>query len=50
MIHFLRVGLVKDRVDILIDLCSGIPSFSNTFPSAYQAKVFQEFTITFQIL
>ena len=50
MIHFLKAGVLKDGIDILIDLWFGIPSFFNTFPSAYQAKVFQEFTITFQIL
>ena len=50
VIHFLEVDVVKDRIDILIDLWFGIPSFFNTFPSVYQAKVFQEFALTFQIL
>ena len=50
MIHFLKVDVVKDRIDILIDLWFGILSFFNTFPSVYQAKVFQEFIFTFQIL
>ena len=38
VILFLKVDVVKDRIDILIDLWFGIPSFFNTFPSAYQAK------------
>ena len=50
MIHSLKVDVVKDRIDILIDLWFGIPPFFNTLPSVYQAKVFQEFTFTFQIL
>ena len=50
VIPFLKVVVVKDRIDILIDLWFGIPLFFNTFPSIYQAKVFQEFTLTFQIL
>ena len=50
VIHFLEVDVVKDRIDILIDLWFGILSFFNTFPSVYQAKVFQELTFTFQIL
>ena len=50
VIHFLEVDVVKNKIDILIDLWFGIPSFFNTFPSVYQAKVFQEFTLTFQIL
>ena len=50
MIHFLIGDVVKDRTDILIDVWFGIPSFFNTFLSVYQAKVFQEFTFTFQIL
>ena len=50
VIHFLKVDVVKDRIDILIDLWFGILSFFNTFPSVYQAKVFQEFIFTFQIL
>ena len=50
VIHFLKVDVVKGRIDILIDLWFGIPSLFNTFPSVYQAKVFQEFTLTFQIL
>ena len=44
VIHFQKVNVVKDRIDILIDLWFGIPSFFNTFPSVYQATVFQEFT------
>ena len=47
VIHFLKAGVIKDRNDILIDLWFGIPWFFNTIPSAYQAKIFQEFTITF---
>ena len=50
VIHFLKVDVVKDAIDILIDLWVGIPSFFNTFPSVYQAEVFQELTFTFQIL
>ena len=50
VIHFLKVNVVKDRIDILIDWWFRIPSFFNTFSSVYQAKVFQEFTFTFQIL
>ena len=50
MIHFLKVDVVKDRIDILVDLWFGIPSFFDTFPSVYQAKVFQKFSFTFQIL
>ena len=50
VIHFLKVDVVKDRIDILIDLWFGILSFFSTFPSVYQAKVFQEFTFTFHIL
>ena len=50
VIHFLKVDVVKGRIDILNDLWFGIPSLFNTFPSVYQAKVFQEFTLTFQIL
>ena len=43
VIHFLIVDVVKDRIDILIDLWFGIPLLFNTFPSVYQAKIFQEF-------
>ena len=50
VIYFRKVDVVKDRIDILIDLGFGIPSFFDTFPSIYHAKVFQEFTFTFQIL
>ena len=47
MIHYLKVDVVKDRIDVVIDLWFGILLFFNTFPSVYQAKVFQEL---FQIL
>ena len=40
--HFLIVDVVKDRIDILIDLWFGIPSFFNTFLLVHQDKVFQE--------